>query len=827
VRLNAKMADATQPRGAIEGSFRVGGLDGSLKLAADAGDAKEVVIRDLLIRAAGGVVDADLWVDRKTLLARGKIAAKLPDLAPWSGIVGVPLAGGLDLSAGLDSKAGQGVGLKLTGERLSRGSSESRIGLGRLEVTARLDDVFGTPYGNARANLSDVIFASGGLSNATLAIDGPKPGRFGFRAEAKGRVVEPLTLVADGSGEFVPRTGALELRLARLDGALGPDRFRLDRLLTMTRRDDDLALTGLTASFGRGRITGGAARRGDRVSLQLAAQDLPVASLGRIAGYPRAGGVVSLDAAIDGTVAAPRGRFSVVGRSLRLAAAKQTRLPALALDLAGTWNGRDIDLNGRVAGAKGDALGLAGSVPLVFDPQNFAFVVPPQRRIALRLSGTGEIANLADLLPIGEDQVSGHFAIDGAINGSVGVPAVSGRLNVTNGHYENFATGAVLNGIRLDIVGDRDRLAIREFSARDSAGGSLAARGGVGLGGIVPGSGGASGADISVVLNNFRIIGRDLAVAAASGTIAVTGPLASPRVMARLTTDQGEVSLPSSLPPSITRLDVVEVNGVSGGRVGRADTGTTAPALSVSLDIAVAVPGRIFVRGRGLDTEWRGNLAIGGTSEAPRITGALHAIRGTFDVLGKTFRVTRGEIAFDGAAAVDPLLDVTAEVAAADITAQVMLKGPVSAPKLTVSSTPAVPQDEILARVLFGRGLGQITTAEGLQVAATAASLAGGGFDVLDKLRGRLGLDRLGFGSAANRMPAGAAAANPKPAASGAAITAGKYVADGVYVGASQGLTAGSSKATVEIEVLPRVTVQGDVSQSGGTGIGLNYKYDY
>ncbi len=68
---------------------------------------------------------------------------------------------------------------------------------------------------------------------------------------------------------------------------------------------------------------------------------------------------------------------------------------------------------------------------------------------------------------------------------------------------------------------------------------------------------------------------------------------------------------------------------------------------------------------------------------------------------------------------------------------------------------------------------------------------------------------------------------NSKAAASGAAITAGKYIANGVYVGASQGLTAGSSKAVVEVEMLPRVTVQGDVSQNGSTGIGLNYKYDY
>ena len=221
----------------------------------------------------------------------------------------------------------------------------------------------------------------------------------------------------------------------------------------------------------------------------------------------------------------------------------------------------------------------------------------------------------------------------------------------------------------------------------------------------------------------------------------------------------------------------------------------------------------------------------GGTSEAPQITGSLQAIRGTFDVLGKTFRVTHGEISFDGGSgggtAIDPVLDITAEVATADITAQVMLHGPVSAPKLTLTSSPAVPQDEILARVLFGRGLGQITAGEGLQVAAAAANLAGGGFDVLDKVRGGLGLDRLGFGSVANRLTG----SPPKPvaggAASGAALTAGKYVADGVYVGASQGLTPGSSKAVVEVEVLPRVTIQGDVSQNGSTGIGLNYKYDY
>jgi translocation and assembly module TamB len=236
----------------------------------------------------------------------------------------------------------------------------------------------------------------------------------------------------------------------------------------------------------------------------------------------------------------------------------------------------------------------------------------------------------------------------------------------------------------------------------------------------------------------------------------------------------------------------------------------------------------VFVRGRGLDSEWGGRIKITGTSTAPQIVGSLNALRGTVDLLGKSFKITRGRITFGGSGSPDPALDILAEVSSGDVTAQVLVGGLTSSPTVSLTSTPTLPQDEILARVLFNRGVGQITAAEGIQVAQAAATLADGGPGVLDRLRGRLGLDRLVFGSA----PPGTASSNLSPAAGGnaatsAAISGGKYVAQGVYVGATQGLTPQSSKVTVEIEVRPHVTVQTDLSQTAGTGIGLNYKYDY
>ena len=406
----------------------------------------------------------------------------------------------------------------------------------------------------------------------------------------------------------------------------------------------------------------------------------------------------------------------------------------------------------------------------------------------------------------------------------------AGHLTITDGRYANFATGAVLTHLRADISGDRDRVTVREFSAGDTGSGTLSAIGSVVLTGASP------TADLTATLNNFRILGRDDAVLTGSGSVAIAGSVASPKVTAQLTTGQGDLGIPDSLPPSVTRLQVVEINSRAPPHPRTARAATTAaapakaipPAVPATLDIKIALPGQIFVRGRGLDSEWRGKLAVAGTSAAPQILGSLEVVRGTFDILGKTFKVTRGTISFDGAKTLDPTIDIVTEVVANDIVAQVLVSGNASAPKIRMSSIPAMPQEQILSYVLFGRASTQITAAEGIQVAQAAAALAGGGSGMLDKLRGGLGLDRLILGSSQS----GNASSNLNPAAGGShtggtSVSGGKYLADGVYVGASQGLTPQSSKVIVEIEVRPRVTVQGDFSQAGGSGLGLNYKYDY
>lgn len=824
LRLDADVADISEPKVAVDGEFQGTGIDGSLALEADATDRTELLIPRLRLKAAGGAIEAQLRIARGSLVTRGSVSATMPDLSRWSRLLGVPLTGSLDLKAGLDARSGQSLDLTMNADHLTSGAGPSQVALRHLAITARLNDLLGMPAGKAQATLTAASFLAGGLANTNLTIDSTRRGHFAFAAETKGKLAEPLAVALGGECDLAPHDAGIEIRLTRLTGSIGSATFQLRQPLILAKRGSDLSISDLALSLGGGLVHGNAALRGGSLSAQFTARDLSVAAIARPAGFTDASGTLNLEASLSGTIAAPRGRFTLSGQALRIALQKQPRLPTVALNADGSWNGHTIDVKGRVAEAKSDALDFTASAPLVLSAAPLTISMPPQGSLSAHIQGAGDFANLADLLPLGEDRLTGHFAIDVSASGTLAAPAAAGHLTVSNGRYESFATGAVLTHLRVDLAGDRDRFSLREFAADDAAGGNVAARGSLVLGG-----GAGPTADFSANLTNLRVAARDEAVVNATGTIIVSGPIVSPKVSGDLAITSGDFTIPTSLPPTVARLDVVET---------RSKTGTpppakaTSPALSAALDVTITVPDRVFVRGHGLDSEWRGKLKINGTSAVPQIVGALDAVRGTFAVLGKSFQVTRGKIAFAGGSKLDPTLDIVAELSAAEITAQILVGGMASSPKITLTSTPAVPQDEILARVLFNNSVGQITPAEGIEVAQAAATLAGGGPDVVDRLRGRLGLDRLGIGSA----PTGIASSNLNPAAGGGsatsgttttAVSGGKYVAEGVYVGATQGATPQSSAVTVEIEVHRHVTVETDLSQTNGNGIGLNYKLDY
>jgi translocation and assembly module TamB len=108
-----------------------------------------------------------------------------------------------------------------------------------------------------------------------------------------------------------------------------------------------------------------------------------------------------------------------------------------------------------------------------------------------------------------------------------------------------------------------------------------------------------------------------------------------------------------------------------------------------------------------------------------------------------------------------------------------------------------------------------------VQLAQATAELAGvsGGPDILDNLRRATGLDRLSVDAGENKTTTSAAV--------GPSLSAGRYVAPGVYLGVKQGTKADTSAATVEIDVTTHVKVETDVGGSAGSKAGVNMQWDY
>jgi translocation and assembly module TamB len=280
----------------------------------------------------------------------------------------------------------------------------------------------------------------------------------------------------------------------------------------------------------------------------------------------------------------------------------------------------------------------------------------------------------------------------------------------------------------------------------------------------------------------------------------------------QLEVERADITLPDQVGPSVPTIQVEEIGGAATGPTTNG-AGAGSP-FELRLDTVVNLPGRVFVRGRGLESEWFGRIEAKGTAADPRLSGKLEIRRGYFDLLDRRFNLRRGVITFAGQSPPNPQIDIEAVASAAEITAIVRIGGDATKPTLALESEPPLPQDEVLSRLLFNRAANSITPVQAVQLAAAVNRLAGGGPGVLDRLRGALGIDTLDVGGGGEGDQ-------------GTTVRAGKYLSEDVYVEGETGTADQSSKARVEVEILPNLSLQAETGADQNSGVGLKWKYDY
>ncbi len=430
----------------------------------------------------------------------------------------------------------------------------------------------------------------------------------------------------------------------------------------------------------------------------------------------------------------------------------------------------------------------------------------------VRYDGPSEA--LWGLSGISGQSLSGPVAIGVDISGQLERPQVRGVIRAQALRYANDTLGTVVDHIVVDGDFTDTRLELAKLTGQAGKG-TLAASGYADL---------SSAKGFPIALNakltNAVLARSDDVDATVSGDLAITNDKAKGALVS------GKLTLNNAAYEIVKQGagQVVELTGVrrKGQPIGAPITPTDAkpapagPPSVWKLDIAVDAPGHVLVRGMGLDAEWSTFLRITGDAAHPVIIGDVRLVRGTFSFAGRQLTLSTGVIHLDGSTPPNPTLDIVASATVDATSATITIGGTAQAPQITFSSTPALPQDEVLSRLLFGASVAQISPLQAVQLAAALNSLrsSGGGFNPLGKLRSVAGLDRLNFYGA------------NQATGQGPAVGAGKYISSNIYVEVTTD-TKGYTATQIEIALTRSLKLLSAVGALGTSNVGLKYSHDY
>lgn len=793
----------------LDGSSDLGPLSAAADFILE--DNRRLRLAPITARGLGIAVDGNIQADLAGPLASGQlhIASEAPDRGIRFGETALRGPLGIDVRL-LPQRAQQRVVVAVRGGPLSlRQGAAEQLAIDGLTGDATLDDAFADPHFSARMR-AQRINGPLAIGEMRLTADGT-PARIRVTAAGEGEGEHPGHL--EVSTDVSRIADALRLDIDRLSGRLAGEPLRLSQPARIISSPGLLEVSGLALAVGSGSLSADARLGRGETNATLRAEALPLPMARALAPAAPSHGTLAADLSLhsERTDTVGDGRISLrgIGFDQTAQAAGDARFNAdLGLRLGG-----GLAADGTITGPQGSRLSLTGRLPVRLPAGATTPIVDHRGPIDGRLAIDADLGKLARLLALPDQRLEGRIRGDLEAAGTLADPNLSGGIDLTDGLYENFVSGTLLSGLAARIEPREGRALTFRLNGNDGGAGQVAADGGAAVGA----DGGIDGR-LALHAANATLVRRDDVTATLDADIAYTADEGPPRLAGRIESREIVIRLVDRLPPTVIELPVKEIGRP---RYWRPEPeGEAATAASIALDLAVSLPRRVFVRGRGLESEWSGNLSITGTSNAPQVEGQVELVRGTFSFASKRFTLQRGTVTFAGGKKIDPFINAQAEYKSSDITAYIALTGLASQPEITISSQPPLPESEVLSQVLFGKSSAKLGPVEAVQLAAALDALARGestGESALGFVRTLLGLDTL--------------TVQQSRSGEGSSLAAGTYVGDRVYIGAERGLTDQSQTGSVEIEIAPGISIESEIGQTTTSGtqgaLGLKWKLDY
>ncbi|GAU08174.1 hypothetical protein DPF_0877 [Desulfoplanes formicivorans] len=627
-----------------------------------------------------------------------------------------------------------------------------------------------------------------------MEVEGTRPARMQLALEGQTR--------SDHQGR--------SLRLNTLEGAWDRIPIRLVAPTELSGSNTTLQLDPTTLTLGNGTLHARMHQDAQQIHASLDLKDFPLASLQRLAPVPLPAGNLTAQASLEGPLEYPNVQTTVLIDHLAERPSQDDDALAGTLRINAHTTRDRLEATASLSGLGSPPLRIAADLPFALGLRPFKALMSKTDPLKVTAQGKIDLATLGDILAPADLEMAGNLDLDAAATGTMNAPRLSGTLRLDKGRIEYVRTGTLVEQLQALIRLNTDQIILESCSATDGETGRLEAQGSL----TIPLQNPLS-YEISTSLHGTRLLATDTLTAWVDGTCKAHGNASETWLRGNVTIPRADLDISRNPDPSLVPVAVREIHVQPEHQV--VPEAQASPPADINLDMAVTIPGRMFVRGRGLESEWKGALKVTGKTAAPAISGTLTSVRGSLAFAGRDLNLTTGNIQFDGAYPPNPVLNIitTASIKSTDV--QVKVQGTAQKPDLLMEASPSLPEDEILALLLFGSSAAQLNPMQALQLANTTRNLTGNrkqsGSNLMGFIRSLLGVDTIKVGSenSDGEMQVGV----------------GKYLTDSIYVELEKGLTSDEDAVSAEMELTPNIGVETEVGTDSTGKAGIYWKRDY
>lgn len=768
----------------------------------------DLEITQLIVKAPQADIEGQLIVDGAFRHLKGVLSGEASDLSVFEPFLGTPLTGHARFESRWDYDEARGQQLAVKFDTSATAFESVKFNDAKLNL--EIAHLFETPEGHLDLQADNLKYGDYTLTQVLLEshLD-------------KNKELWPYTLTAFGDIEGLFQldmagrwSTSSEKTVATVDTCLGKAlgySYALEDPVTLTTTSTQFDLSPILFLMEKGTFYATLDQIGDSIHTTFRVRNIPLDPICLAFPSLAADGFISAEAFLFGSPSDLKGHLQADLQNIKIHEEVFAKLPPFQSKLTASLFDNEFECSGVIHGIGHEPIALQARLPVTCSLLPPGITVDTEGDLYTHLTASGPVTPLLQLFAPHSTNMSGLLDIAVDITGTPAQPHAVGSVVLKDGVYEAFSTGFLLQEIEAKLEGNGAQLVLSDLKGNDGRGGLLTGHGiiALDLDSNFP-------YELDLALDNIALLRLDNISSNVSGQMTLAGDLQEGALSGEIRSDGLQMTLPKQKQDLMHALEVQYVN-LAIDEEPPTQYIPEVPSWPLALNLTLNIPGNAFFVSDDLTSKWKGELAVSGTTVAPHIEGQLNAENGHYLFNGKKFEITKGTITFAGDPEEDTSLYVISSLDIDRITAEIVVKGPITDPIIALRSTPPMPQRDILSWVLFNKGMSEITPFQNDQLAESVVDLskANKSPDFISKLRDKFGIDKIDISH------------DERSENHDISVEVGKYLTDNTFISVKKNMTTEANQVCIGTNLISDFKLQAEVADDGTGQVNLLWRRDY